>query len=343
VSVNELQEAIAARPVAVAASAPPQLFVVVDTEEEFDWNAPFSRANTSVRAIRHIHRLQNILDRFKLRPTYVVDYPIASQADGVAPLKEIADSGRAQIGAHLHPWVSPPYVEEVSGPNSFGCGLGRELEFEKIRILRDEITAAFGTAPRSFKAGRYGFGPSTASILEELGFAIDLSVNPRMNYLAIGGPTFDAFNAQPFTFGRNRRLLEVPCTTDYIGVAGPLSATVHRFASTPSLQALRLQGICARLGIVNKVMLSPEGSTLDEMKALARTLLRRGVRTFSFTLHSPSVEPGCTPYVRNAGDLERFLGSIAAFCEFFVTEMNGVPGTPDDYLASLPAAVAATH
>ena len=79
------------------------------------------------------------------------------------------------------------------------------------------------------------------------------------------------------------------------------------------------------------------------MKALARTLLRRGVRTFSFTLHSPSVEPGCTPYVRNAGDLERFLGTITAFCEFFVTEMNGVPGTPDDYLASLPAAVAATH
>jgi hypothetical protein len=327
-----LKQAISAAPLPAALPERPLLFVIVDTEEEFDWNAPFSRSNTSVDAIRHISRLQTLLDRYRIRPTYVVDFPIASQPAGVAPLKEIADDGRAEIGAHLHPWVSPPFVEEVSGPNSFGCRLGRTVELEKIRILRDQIGASFGRAPRTFKAGRYGFGPTTASVLEELGFSVDLSVNPRMNYEAIGGPSFDDFDTTPFVFGRDRRLLEIPCTTDYTGVAGPLAQGLHRAISAPALEPTRIRGIAARLNIVNKVMLSPEGSRLDEMKTLSRQLYRRGVRTFSLTLHSPSVEPGCTPYVRSRDDLGRFLDRISAFCEFFLGDLHGVPGTPEEFL-----------
>jgi hypothetical protein len=63
----------------IRADASPQLFVIVDTEEEFDWGAPFSRANTSVRAMRHIDRLQNVVSTRQIVPTYVVDFPIASQ------------------------------------------------------------------------------------------------------------------------------------------------------------------------------------------------------------------------------------------------------------------------
>ena len=79
--------------VQICADASPQLFVIVDTEEEFDWNAPYSRTNTSVLAMRHIDRLQNVLSTRQIVPTYVVDFPIASQADGFAPLKEFADAG----------------------------------------------------------------------------------------------------------------------------------------------------------------------------------------------------------------------------------------------------------
>jgi hypothetical protein len=89
-------------------------------------------------------------------------------------------------------------------------------------------------------------------------------------------------------------------------------------------------GVMSRLGVVNRIMLSPEGSTLDEMKALTRSLLRRGVRTFSLTMHSPSVEPGCTPYVRDQAQLGQFLDRIAAYCDFFLGELGGVPSTPQD-------------
>src|SRR5262245_44235074 len=122
-----------ARPLPVPSDHPPTLFVVVDTEEEFDWGAPFSRGNTSVRAIRKIAELQKIVERFRLKPTYVLDFPVASQPDGFLPIREVATDGRCEIGAHLHPWVNPPHRETLSGPNSFACNLPPALEAEKIR------------------------------------------------------------------------------------------------------------------------------------------------------------------------------------------------------------------
>ena len=38
---------------------PPQLIVVIDTEEEFDWNKPVERSSTSVVAMQYINRVQD--------------------------------------------------------------------------------------------------------------------------------------------------------------------------------------------------------------------------------------------------------------------------------------------
>lgn len=324
------------QPVPIAPDLRPTLFAIVDTEEEFNWGAPFSRSNTSVTAMSKIGRFQSIMDRHGIRPTYVIDYPVSHQRDGYAPLKEIADAGRCRIGAHLHPWVTPPLVEEVNRTNSFGCRLDPALEAEKIKVLRDDIAEQFGRRPTVFKAGRYGFGPTTAAALEALDFDIDVSVNPRMNYAREGGPAFDDFDTSPFFFGRHRRLLEIPCSTDYTGLtAGTVAPALHRAVSTPALEKFRAVGIMARLGVVNKVMLSPEGHSLDEMQALTRSLVARGVRTFSMTLHSPSVQPGCTPYVRSAQDLDEFLARIDAYCGFFLGEIGGVASTPEDFRRTL--------
>jgi hypothetical protein len=156
-----------------------------------------------------------------------------------------------------------------------------------------------------------------------------------MNFSSEGGPSFEAFDTVPFFFGARRRLLEIPCTTDYTGAAGPLAPGLHRLISKPALERARMPGVMSRLGVVNKIMLSPEGATLEEMKALTHSLARRGVRTFSLTMHSPSVDPGCTPYVRNASELGEFLDRVAAYCDFFMGELGGRPSTPETFLETL--------
>ena len=322
-------------PIAEPASARPRLFVIVDTEEEFDWSAPFSRDAVSVTAIDEVWRLQQLLAPYRAVPTYVIDYPVATTPSSARRLAEYAARGECQIGAHLHPWVNPPHDEQLGGRASYACNLGIDLERAKISALKDAIVAHLAVTPRVYKAGRYGFGPTTAHVLDLLGFDVDVSINPHMDYRADGGPTFEALRPVPAWFGDDRRLLEVPCTTGFTGAARRFGPDLHRVASADWLRPVRAVGVLARSGTLNKVMLSPEGSTLEEMTALTRALHGDGVRTFSMTFHSPSLKPGCTRYVRSEAERDAFLRTIGKYCDFFFGPFGGVPGTPVDWYDQL--------
>jgi len=333
---------LAFEPVRVPAKMPPTLFMVVDTEEEFDWHAPFARSSTGVTAIAALDNLHGVVDRYRVRPMYVIDYPVATKVEAYSVIREIVESGRGQVGAHLHPWVTPPFTEEVNGPNSFACNLGAALEEAKLRNLTEAIEGNVGVRPDTYKAGRYGLGRTTVRILQRLGFDVDISINPLMDYRPSAGPTFEAFDARPFWFGAERRLLEVPCTLGFAGFARRAGLPLHRAAEGGLLRRLKATGILSRSGALNKIMLSPETSTLDEMKAVTRALLTDGVRTFTMTLHSPSVAVGHTPYVRSAAELRAFLGRIDAYCEFFLGVLGGVAGTIEGFRSSvMPGGAAA--
>jgi hypothetical protein len=302
--------------------------VVIDTEEEFDWSADFSRSNTSVQAMRYIHRVQKIFDAYQITPVYVMDYPVASHPDGYRPLQEIHAAGHCLLGTHVHPWVNPPYTEQVSTYNSFVGNLPRSLEATKLRVLSDTIGEHFGERPIIYKAGRYGVGPNTADILEEQGYEVDVSVCPCMDYSAEGGPHFIPYSVWPYWFGRRRLLLELPLTVGFTGLLRRWGSPLHRLASRPSLARLHPIGILARLRCMNKVWLSPEGYSLEENVSLLRALYRDGLRVFSFAFHSPSVVPGHTPYVTSQSDLDRFLSHCRRFFDFFMDELGGCPTTP---------------
>lgn len=324
-------------PVAESRAAKARLHVIVDTEEEFEWSAPFARENVSVTAIGEAPRLQRALKPYGLKPTYVIDYPVASTKSSYEVLGAFAHDNACRIGAHLHPWVTPPFDEPLTIPMSFGSNLGPEIERAKIVNLTETIARNLGVRPHVYKAGRYGFGETTASILESLGYDVDASVIPHMDFSHEQGPDFTGFAVQPSTFGVGRKLLELPCTLGFIGAARRVGPSLHRAASASWLQPVRAVGILARTGTLNKVMLSPEGNTLDEMKSLARSLYDDGLRTFALTFHSPSLKPGCTPYVRSEAERNAFVGTIERFCDFFFGDLGGEPTTADDLFGNLVA------
>ena len=74
----------------------------------------------------------------------------------VSTAQAFADDGQA-ASAHLHPWVNPPFTEDVTTRNSFGCCLGEALETKKIEVLQAQIAQSFGRVPVVYKAGRCGF------------------------------------------------------------------------------------------------------------------------------------------------------------------------------------------
>jgi hypothetical protein len=300
--------------------------VVVDTEEEFDWSAPFDRQATGVGHMRHIGRFQAICERWGIRPTYVVTHPIAMQAPGVEALAPLVWEGRALIGAHLHPWVSPPHEEMVNVRNSYPGNLPAELEHAKLSLLRDRIKAAFGVRPVVYKAGRYGIGPNSFAILEELGFEIDLSPAPPFNFHADGGPDYARRGLAPRWEGPNRSVLSIPGTGALVGRVP--SPDLYGWAASGPLPALRAPGLLARLGIVERLALSPEGYALADLQRLARWLLARGQRLFVLSLHSPSIEPGHTPYSQTEAECAALLDTLDGFLASFMTQWGGQPTDP---------------
>ena len=135
---------------------PPSLYVVVDTEAEFEWGREFDRSATSVSAMSRQKLAQKIFDQYGLRPMYLIDYAVASQADGYEPLRDILNRHACVVGAHLHPWINPPLEEDISDLNSFAGNLPAELEERKLRTLVAQIEKSFAITPLFFKAGRYG-------------------------------------------------------------------------------------------------------------------------------------------------------------------------------------------
>jgi glycosyltransferase involved in cell wall biosynthesis len=312
---------------------PPRLYVIVDTEEEFDWNGPLDRKLTSVRSMAAQERAQAIFDSYGLRPIYVLDYAVASQPEGYEPLREIFDRHACAIGAHLHPWITPPFSETVSEYNSYGGNLPPALEEAKLRCLVAAIRNVFEISPIFFKAGRYGIGPSTVETLARLGFAVDFSMLPGADLRLSGGADFRFIEARPCR-AIAHDILTIPMTRGKIGVLAWLPNRMDSLLEFGICRKLRIPGILARAGLVNVVTLTPEGVSAEEQIRLVRSLTNRGHRVFAMHYHSPSLVPGNTPYVRTERELGEFLSRIERVCGFFFGELAGVPGNPADLVPS---------
>ncbi|MEG3638704.1 polysaccharide deacetylase family protein [Magnetococcus sp. PR-3] len=308
---------------------PPMLQVVVDTEEVFDWHAPFDRAQTDVSHMRHVHRVQEIFDRYGIKPIYVVDHPVASQPQGYEPLAALLAQDRCMIGAHLHPWVSPPHDEVVNTHNAYPGNLPYALEQEKLERLTHTITANFGQRPVIYKAGRYGFGPNSAEILAELGYHIDLSPSPGFDQSVDGGPDHSRYPYTPFTFAAGKqRLLCLPTTGGFMGGLHRWGPYLQPYLQSTWAQPLKLGGIFSRLGLLSRLRLSPEGFEQADLQQLTQWLMGKGERLFTLSFHSPSWEKGHTPYVQSETQLQEFLNRIDRYCHFFMHELGGVYHTP---------------
>lgn len=285
-----------------------RFLVVGDCEEEFDWSKPLDRASTGTSAIAALPEATRRFAEAGVVPTYVVDWPVAADPRSAAIMAEMAESGLCDIGAHLHPWVNPPHEEEVNRPNSFAGMLPFQLEHAKLAALTARLTELTGTAPIAYRAGRYGIGPNSGSILAELGYRLDLSIRSHFDYSDEGGPDFTDFPIRPW---RSGGLIEVPLTTC---LAGPLG----RFPALTRIAALR--GPFARSGLLNRIPLTPEGVPLAEAKQAIRVLLDRGQRLFSLWFHTPTVEAGHTAYVRDSADLRTFRAWWDGVFDLFARE-----------------------
>lgn len=310
----------------------PVLTVNVDAEEEFDWRQ-IRRDQVSVENILSQQYAQNIFEKNGVRPTYLVDFPVLENERAVAYLKQLQQSGLCDLGCQMHPWVTPPFEEEVNDFNSFLSNLSGDLQRAKVHELKHRFEKEFGISPKVFRAGRYGISRETASIISNAGFQIDTSIMPHTSFVPLSGPDFRDFDEKPLAIGGH--LISLPYTVGYSGFMARYIAPSFNLLDSPLVRKMRIPAVLSRINGLNRIRISPEGATIEEAKEITRLLYSRGTRTFSLNYHSSSLLIGGSPYVRSEEDRSEFLSWLEQYIAFFSNELGGEFLTAEELAARL--------
>lgn len=298
------------------------LIVSIDTEED-NWQR--ARSGITVDSIRELPRLDRLFERLGVRATYFTTHQVATHPEAAAIVRGLCESGRAEVGAHLHPWNTPPLEEAFEPRNSMLLNLPLPLQVAKLRRLTEALTESMGTRPVAFRAGRWGLGPSTIRALIECGYEIDSSVTPFRSWEATDdGPSYvgaplNAYRldgrGDPRVAAPDGPLLEIPVSSAYSRRPWQVWGRLHRLVARRVLRPLPLVRMAAGLHLVNGIALSPETDTVADMLTLSRRLIGAGVRHLHLFFHSLSLVPQLSPFVTTAADVDRLYGAIASYVE----------------------------
>ena len=214
------------------------------------------------------------------------------------------------------------------------CNLPYELQFKKIKTLHNTIIKYFDIVPICFRAGRWAFSTNTALCLHELGYKVDTSISPFCDWSNATGPNFLEASTMPYLFNhadifskkRGGSLLEVPPSIGFFQTNFQRCTYIRNLIMHSPLSRWHLLGLLDRLRMLNFRWLSPELSNGLDMINLAKSFIKKGYSFLNMSFHSTSLLPGCSPFVRNEHEFQRFIKDIEIFLKFAVN--NGLKFSP---------------
>ena len=313
------------------------LLVGVDTEADDQWSRAGRTAN-SVRNAERLPALQRLFEEHGARPTYLVTYEMATRPESQAILRELARAGQCEIGAHLHPWSSPPFRPEDLEGHTYPHNLPPELLERQLTELTQAIEQGLGVRPTTYRAGRNGFDHRSIPVLERLGYTVDTSVDPLFNERTKRGMVFAGAPLFPYRLdyadvrrAGAARLLEVPISSATLPfLPKPLEAAYARLKPIP------WRGAFKRLGL-RPVWLRPSYTALSDMLDFARALSARGAPCFNAIFHSSELLAGGSPYTPDERSVGRFLDDLRRMLDA-LRELGGVGRTCAEFAAEQRAA-----
>jgi hypothetical protein len=266
-------------------------------------------------------RLQPLFARHGAKPTYLLSAEVMRDAASVDTL--LALPGDHELGAHLHGEYAEPGAFEPDTTDAFQRDYPPPIERAKLAYLTDLFGTTFGRRPTSFRAGRFGIGPSSLGILASLGYTVDTSVTPHMDWSSKGsaGLTFEGAPTQPYR--------PDPARPSRPGAGGLLEVPV----------TIRPAAL-ARVPIVGKLIeprwLRPSRGTGAALVDVARDEIAEAERLqpgvpviLNAMFHNVEVIPGASPYAASEREAQAILDRLATLLAFARAEGIRVVGLSD--------------
>lgn len=305
----------------------PVFVITLDTEPDNEWGRPSVATTENARFVPRFHQL---CLRHGFPVTYLLTLEMAADPFLRDYLRPRAAAGECEIGAHLHPWNTPPLesvTEDDMRHHPYPFEYPLDVQRAKLATLVAAIERHHETRPTSYKAGRWGLDEAHAGLLEEFGFTADTSVCPGVDWgpskgapAGRGGPDFTTAPLRPYRLSRENvcrpgslRVWEVPPTIVFYSALGRMVPGVR----TLYRKVRRVRRLFDRQHAGAQWLRPYPYQTAARLRRVVELARAAGAPVLNMTLHSSELMPGCSPYNKTEASiedlyrrLEDFLGGL---------------------------------
>lgn len=291
--------------------------ITIDTEGDNSWS---KRPSVETRNASFIPRFQSLCEKFGLKPTYLVNYEMANDHGFVEFGRDLIARGAGEIGMHLHAWNSPPIDPLTSNDSWYQPFLIEYPEDEirkKVEFHTRFLEDVFGVKMLSHRSGRWALNAFYADVLRDLGFRVDCSVTPHVDWRptkgdpdGAGGTDYRGFPEQHYWMSERNialrggsSLLEIPMT-----IMNRSPALLTR--ATQACEGISDLPDRARRRIWPLDWLRPSGSNLTSMLRILDVAIAQDRPYVEFMTHSSELMPGGSPYFPTIESVEKLYRDL---------------------------------
>ena len=273
-----------------------KLVVTIDVEE--DWETGNSPTTKNIKAIP---KLQKICDICKIRPTYLINYPVLEDKKNIEIFKKILRQKKCEIGTHLHPWNTPPFNEKDS-KFRFPHELSNKELTKKFNTITKKIKTAFNITPTSYRAGRYGIDGRQIKLLEKHNYLVDSSTTPLWHTSLHRINPYFADYENVYKKG-DSKILEIPIT---ILFNKKFNINKNIYYNLPN----RVKGILSRTNLLRLCWLRPSYTSLRDMRKIINIAIKKKMPIINMMFHSNELTQGTSPYTKTKFQTNLFYNRL---------------------------------
>ena len=304
----------------------PAFLITIDTEGDNLWQ---NHRIIATENTRFLSRFQQLCEKYQFKPTWLTNYEMAKDPAYVEFASDVIARNQGEVGMHLHAWNSPPEYPLTDDDwkwQPYMIEYPDDILEAKVRFMTELLEESFGVPMKSHRAGRWAFDERYAAVLTRLGYCVDCSVTPRVNWQFTagapqgnGGTNYTGFpreayfiDPQDISKAGPGTLLEIPMSTDY--------------KYSPGVRRIK-QGIDKLRGRRRSpavYWLRPSRDNLSAMKRVVERNLASGSDYVEFMLHSSEFMPGGSPTFKTAADIETLYENLEQLFAWLQPQTTGM-------------------
>jgi hypothetical protein len=294
-----------------------RLVISIDVEEEGLFSGRYPRIPPGVENVRELRRLEFITSEFGFPLTLLPTYRVAVSPHCQEILQYFRDFFRAEIGAHLHHWSTPPF-QVLPYPEPVGSYLlPRPLLEAKFETLLASLKDNLGVVPQSFRMGRFDIGEMVFELLPKFGLNVDSSVAPLQGFSKSSDHFLapaDPFRRLPDPSRPDNSILEVPLTIVPLVRSSP--QLIHKWAL--NISERNRNAVFEGFRYIASTGIHPVWFPLESMKLAVRLHRSRGGKVLNMFLHSSELKPGASPSFPTERAVNSLVNKIRKFLGWLV-------------------------